>query len=443
MLPSEQKPTRVRYRVLAMLFVMVVINYLDRSNLSIAATGLNHDLQLDSVHTGLLLSAFGWAYAAWQIPGGWLVDRVQPRILYALICALWSLATLMQGFAGTFIFLFSLRWLVGTFEAPAYPLLNRLVTIWFPEKERAGAIGCYTSGQFVGLAFLTPVLVLAQQNLGWQSVFILTGAGGLVWAGIWFWRYRRPAESPEINPAEIQFIQTDGGLAGWTANPAAATAKKLQWADLRLVLSRRKLWGIYLGQFAVNSTLWFFLTWFPTYLVKYRHLDFIQAGFYASLPFLAAFCGVLASGLLSDSLLRRGCSVTIARKVPVISGLLLCTSVVGANYVSHPPLIILFLTIAGFGNGFSSIAWVFVSELAPKRLIGLTGGVFNLFGNLAAIVVPLVIGVLVRENNFAPGMLFVAALALAGALSYIFVVGPLERIQEGTREKEGKIYEFH
>lgn len=429
MRPTDQKPTHVRFRVLAMLFVMVVINYLDRSNLSVAMTGLKNGLQLDSFHTGLMLSAFGWAYAAWQIPGGWLVDRVQPRVLYALICGLWSLATLMQGFAGTFIFLFSLRLLVGTFEAPAYPLLNRLVTIWFPAHERAGAIGCYTSGQYVGLAFLTPVLVLAQKTLGWQSVFILTGLGGLAWAGIWFWRYRAPTESLEINAAEIQFIQADGGLADLTAKPLPATAKKIQWTDLVLVLSRQKLWGIYIGQFAVNSTLWFFLTWFPTYLVNYRHFDFIQVGFYASLPFLAAFCGVLSSGLLSDFLLRRGFSATTARKVPVISGLLLCTSIVGANYVNHPPLIILFLTIAGFGNGFSSIAWVFVSELAPKRLLGLTGGMFNLFGNLAAIIVPLVIGLLVRENNFAPGMVFVAVLALTGALSYIFVVGRVERIK--------------
>jgi ACS family D-galactonate transporter-like MFS transporter len=179
----------------------------------------------------------------------------------------------------------------------------------------------------------------------------------------------------------------------------------------------------------VTATLWFFLTWFPTYLVEYRHLDFIKAGFLASLPFLAAFVGILASGFLSDFLMRRGVSATTARKVPVVSGLLLCTSIVGANYVEKPAWIILFLTIAGFGNGFSSIAWVFVSTLAPPRLLGLTGGVFNFFGNLSSIFVPLIIGLLVRGNNFAPGLVFVAALALIGALSYIFIVGRVERIE--------------
>jgi ACS family D-galactonate transporter-like MFS transporter len=429
MAAASQKPTNIRHRILAMLFVTVVINYLDRSNLSIAAPNLGGDLKLDERQMGLLFSAFGWAYAAWQIPGGWLVDRVRPRVLYAAICGLWSLATFLQGFAGTFVLLFSLRLLVGMFEAPAYPTCNRLVTTWFPERERAGAIGCYTSGQYVGLAFLTPVLVLAQKSFGWHSVFILTGMAGLLWAAIWFWRYRDPAESPGVNESEIQYIRDGGGLAELNPRPASAAAEKFQWADLKKVLSHRKLWGIYIGQFAVNSTLWFFLTWFPTYLVKYRHMDFIKAGFLASLPFLAAFCGILTSGFLSDHLMRRGCSATTARKVPVISGLLLCLSIVGANYVENPALIILFLTIAGFGNGFSSIAWVFVSALAPKRLVGLTGGMFNFFGNLASIVVPLVIGLLVHGDDFAPGLFFVAALAMTGVLSYIFVVGRVERIE--------------
>ena len=420
---TEQKPTRIRYRVLMMLFITVVINYLDRSNLSVAAPDLSRDLQLDPAHQGLLLSAFGWAYAAWQIPGGWLVDRVRPRFLYAAICGLWSLATLLQGCAGTFVFLFSLRLLVGMFEAPAYPILNKLVTTWFPERERAGAIGGYTSGQYVGLAFLTQVLVLTQKSFGWHSVFILTGVAGLLWSAIWFWRYRNPDESINIDQSELQYIQAGAGLAN------TSTAAKFRWADLKKVLSHRKLWGIYLGQFAVNSTLWFFLTWFPTYLVNYRHLDFIKAGFFASLPFLAAFCGILASGFLSDYLMKRGWSATTARKVPVITGLLLCTSMIGANYVTNPALIILFLTIAGFGNGFSSIAWVFVSALAPKQLLGLTGGMFNFFGNLASIVVPLVIGLLVRGDNFADGLFFVAALAMVGALSYIFVVGRVEQIE--------------
>lgn len=425
--PAE-RPTRIRHHVLVMLFVTVVINYLDRSNLSVAATNMAGDLQIDTKHMGLLFSAFGWAYVAFQIPGGWLADIIRPRLLMALICALWSLATLLQGFAGTFVLLFSLRLLVGMFEAPSYPINNRLATTWFPDRERAGAIGSYTSGQFVGLAFLTPVLMLVQKNLGWHYLFILTGLTGIAWAAIWYWRYRDPAESPRMNDAELKYIQTGGGLAD---RSTATAAEKFCFADLLKVLSYRKLWGIYIGQIAVNSTIWFFLTWFPTYLVKYRHMDFIKAGFLASLPFLAAFCGILFSGFISDFMMRRGLSATTARKIPVITGLLLCTSIVGANYVAneHQSLIIMFLSIAGFGSGMSAIAWVFVSALAPKRLLGLTGGMFNFIGNLATIIVPLGIGLVVTGDDFTPGLFFVASLAMTGALCYIFVVGRVERVE--------------
>ena len=423
-----QRQTHVRHQVLAMLFITVVINYLDRSNLSVAAPDLGRDLRLDSVHKGLLLSAFGWAYAGFQIPGGWLVDRFKPRILFAAICGLWSLATLLQGFAGTFLLLFGLRLMVGMFEAPSYPLCNRLVTAWFPDRERAGAIGFYTAGQYVGLAFLAPVLAITEKHLGWQYVFMLTGACGLIWAAIWWWRYRGPDESRRINSLEMEYIRDSGDQAPKKTSATPATPEKFRWSDLKFILSKRKLWGIYIGQAAVNSTLWFFLTWFPSYLVDYRHMDFIKAGFLASLPYLAAFCGILSSGFLSDYLMRRGVSISTARKAPIITGLLLCTSMVGANYTQSPALIILFLTIAGFGNGFSSIAWVLVSSLAPKRLLGLTGGAFNFFGNLSSILVPLVIGFLVKAGSFAPALVFVAGLALTGALSYIFIVGRVERI---------------
>ena len=179
--------------------------------------------------------------------------------------------------------------------------------------------------------------------------------------------------------------------------------------------------GIYLGQFALNSTLWFFLTWFPTYLVKYRGMDFIKSGFLASLPFLAAFVGVLCSGVLSDWLMRRGASQGFARKLPIISGLLISTCIIGANYVTSTGWVIAFMTIAFFGNGFASITWSLVS--APARLLGLTGGVFNLIGNLSAIATPIVIGLLVDGADFSRAITYIAAMALAGSLSYGLLVG--------------------
>ncbi|WP_313463321.1 MFS transporter [Achromobacter sp.] len=427
-LQSAQRPTRNRYLIMVMLFITVVINYLDRSNLSIAAPALKDEFGLDTVHEGLILSAFGWTYAAMQIPGGWLVDRVSPRVLYAAALILWSAATFFMGFAGSFVILFVLRLAVGALEAPAYPINNRVVTTWFPEKERATAIGFYTSGQFVGLAFLTPVLAWLQHHYGWHMVFVSTGLLGIVWGVLWYLIYREPRQFKGTNAAEIELIQQGGGVVDLDRNARAKKAP-FDWNDLALVMTKRKLWGVYLGQFCLTSTLWFFLTWFPTYLVKYRGMDFIKSGFLASVPFLAAFVGVLCSGVLSDFLIRRGATVGLARKLPIILGLLISTSMIGANFTDSTPWVIFFLAVAFFGNGLASITWSLVSTLAPVRLLGLTGGVFNFVGNLSSICTPIVIGFLVSKDSFAPAIVYVSSLALLGALSYILLVGKVERIE--------------
>lgn len=431
--PSEQvtptpSPSKGRLIILGLLFATVVINYLDRSNLSVAAPKLSEDLGISNADLGLILSAFGWSYAAMQVPGGWLVDRVAPRVLYPIAIALWSAATLALGFVGSVLGLAALRLAVGGLEAPSYPINNRVVTTWFPEKERATAIGFYTSGQFVGLAFLTPALIYLQQHLGWKMVFVATGAIGILWAAIWFLVYREPRQFPWTNDAEFEQIKSGGALVD--LEQRTQRREPFQWADLRSVLNKKKLWGIYLGQFCLNSTLWFFLTWFPTYLVKYRGMDFIKAGFLASVPFLSAFLGIICSGIASDFLVRKGFSLGLARKLPIISGLLISSSIIGANYVTSPSLVILFLSLAFFGNGLASITWSLVSAIAPERLIGLTGGMFNFIGNLSSVVVPIVIGRLVKDANFEPAILYIGTTALIGAFCYGAVVGKVERIAE-------------
>jgi len=420
------KRTRVRYTMLALVFVNVVINYLDRSNLSVAATGLGDELGLSSVQLGLIFSAFGWSYAALQIPGGLLADRVAPRILYATCLITWSLATVAQGFAKGFASLFAFRLATGTFEAPSYPINNRIVTSWFPDHERASAIALFVSGQFIGLAFLTPVLVALQHYAGLRGLFIVTGAVGLVWGLVWYIFYRDPQDHSGVNKAELDYIEKGGGIfAKKNANEKTPAWSRQDW---KLVFSNRTLWGVYLGQFCVNATLWFFLTWFPTYLVQYRGLSFIKSGYLASIPFLSACAGLLLSGFISDHLVSKGRSVGQSRKTPIIIGLILSGSIIGANYVDETSLIIFFMSLAFFGAGMALISWVFVSLLSPKHLIGLTGGIFNFMGNMASIVVPIVIGFLASGGNFKPALVFIGGLGVVGALSYIFLVGKIERV---------------
>lgn len=425
---TEEKPTRVRYLVLALIFINIVINYMDRSNISVAASHMSKDLKLSTVQMGLIFSAFGWVYAALQIPSGYLVDKFKPRAVYACSLFIWSLATLLQSIVGGFGSLLGLRLSIGCFEAPVMPASNKVASSWFPTNERASAIAIYSSAQFVGLAFVSPLLFILEDKFGWKFLFILTGLVGIAWSIVWYALYRDPSKSKRINNDELNYIKEGGGIVEDEDidNSTAKEKSQFKFSDLKMMFSNRKLIGIYIGQFTISSTFWFFLTWFPTYLVEYRHLSFIKSGFVSSVPYLAAFCGVLVSGFVSDKLIKKGVSMGVARKTPIIIGLLLTTTIIGANFVDSTPLIVMFMAIAFFGNGLATITWIFVSLLAPKNLVGLAGGVFNCTGALSSIVIPIVIGIIVSGGNFTPAIALIGILALIGALSYIFIVGKIE-----------------
>lgn len=424
-IPSKR--TNKRFGILALIFVCVIINYMDRSNISIAMPAIKEELGLSTVQVGLLFSAFAWTYAALQIPGGIMVDLIKPRLLYAISLSLWSLATLLQGFTSSFMALIGYRMGIGVFEAPSYPINNRIVTSWFPESERASAIAVYTSGQYIGLAFLAPTLVTIQNFMGWRGLFIVSGLVGIGFAVVWYMIYRDPQDHKTVSKEELDYIEAGNGIIEKKTD--TPKKQKLTWNRFKQAFVHRKLWGVYIGQYCIGAFFIFFLTWFPTYLIEYRGLGFIKSGWLASIPFLAAFCGVLLSGFTSDYLIRSGRSAEFARKTPVLAGTLLSTCIIGANYTDSTPLVITFLALAFFGNGLASIAWIFVSTIAPKPMIGLVGGVFNCIGGLSAVTIPVIIGFLVEDGKFEPALFFIGAIAFLGFFSFMFLVGKIERIE--------------
>ena len=430
---AEAKPTKRRFLVMGMLFITVVINYLDRSNLSIASPHMSAQFHLTPTQMGLIFSAFGWIYGPLQIPGGWLVDRIHPRIFYPAAILLWSLATLGFGVSTGFAMLIGVRLLVGLCEVPSFLINNRIATTWFGENERATCVGAYTAAEYVGLAFLLPILAWLLTTFGWPSVFFVTGALGVIWSVIFFLVYRDPRAMKGVNQAEIDLIASSGGIPDLSdriqeRRDSRDAGTGSLWANLRVVLGRRKLWGLYIGEFCWGTTNTFFLTWFPTYLVQYRHFSFIKAGFYGSVPFLAAFFGVICSGLLSDYCVRCGVSLSVARKTPIIGGMLLASIIIGANFVDSAPLVIMFMAIAFFANGLASIHWSLVSAVAPERLIGLTSGAFNFVGSIAFITTPIVIGHLLTTGSISGPLTFISITAAIGAAAYIFLVGRVERV---------------
>jgi ACS family D-galactonate transporter-like MFS transporter len=416
------RPTRVRFVMLGLIATGTLINYLDRTILGIAAPALTKEIGIDAALMGVIFSAFSWTYAAAQVPGGAFLDRFGTRLTYCLSVGFWSFFTLCQSFVSGVGSLLGLRLLLGVAESPCFPANSRVVATWFPRQERAFATGVYTVGEYIGLAFLSPLLFLMLAHWGWRSLFIGAGLLGLAFAIFWWAKYREPADS-RANAAEIAEIVAGGGLANQPAR------QKLDWRSVGQLLRHRQMWGICIGQFAGNSTLVFFLTWFPTYLATERHMDWLKIGFFAVLPFVAASIGVLFGGWWSDRMLRQGKSPNIARKLPIILGLLLTSTIVAANFVDDNGTVILILSLAFFAQGMAALGWTLVSDIAPEGMLGVTGGVFNLAANLAGIVTPIVIGAIVAATgSFFYALAFIGCIALMGALAYVFILGDVQRI---------------
>jgi MFS transporter, ACS family, D-galactonate transporter len=422
---SAAPRTRVRFFILGLLTIGTMINYLDRTVLGIAAPSLTKELGFSAATMGIVFSAFSWTYAAMQIPGGIFLDRFGTKLTYFLSLTFWSLSTLLHGLATNLASLLTFRFALGVSEAPCFPTNSRVVATWFPQQERAFATGVYTVGEYVGLAFLSPLLFWILGAFGWRALFVVVGVAGLLFGLVWWRSYREPHESKAVNQAELDHIAAGGGIV----TPKSANAK-FEWRLVGRLLRFRQLVGICIGQFAGNSTLVFFLTWFPTYLATERHMGWLKIGFLTVLPFIAASVGVLFGGWWSDWMLKRGRSANIARKLPIITGLLLASVIVTANYVESDYVVIGILSLAFFAQGMAALGWTLVSDIAPKGLLGLTGGIFNFAANLAGIITPLVIGFIVAATgSFVGALMFIAIVALVGAFSYIFIVGDIQRIE--------------
>jgi MFS transporter, ACS family, D-galactonate transporter len=419
------RPTRVRFFILALVASCTMINYLDRTVISIAAPSLSKELRLDPAVLGIVFSAFSWTYAVAQVPGGILLDRFGTKLIYFISVTFWSLCTLLQSAVTGLYSLLSLRLGLGLFEAPCFPANGRIVAVWFPQNERARATSVYTVGEYVGLAFLSPILFWIVAQFGWRALFIVVGGIGILFGLAWWFGYREPSHSRRVNSAELSYIAAGGGLAA-----AKTGSTTFSWQLIGKLLTKRQMWGACLGQFGGNSTLVFFLTWFPTYLADQRHMPWVKAGFLAVLPFLGASLGVLAGGWWSDRLLKRTGSANLARKLPIITGLLLASTIIAANYCDNNIVIILIMSVAFFAQGMTGLGWTVISDIAPKNLMGLTGGVFNFAANLAGIITPMVIGFVVHATgSFVGALAYIASVGLLGAFSYIFILGDVRRIE--------------
>jgi ACS family glucarate transporter-like MFS transporter len=428
--------TRTRWVILAMLFAITTINYADRATMSIAAPGIKKDLGLDAVQMGFVFSAFAWSYVLAQLPGGWLLDRFGSKITYFFSIFLWSTFTMLTGAAGflaggaAVAMLFTLRLLVGAAEAPSFPGNSRIASSWFPTHERGLAAAIFNSAQYFATVLFAPIMGWLVHSYGWHSVFYVMGGLGILMSLVWLKTIHGPKQHPSVSASELKYIQEGGALVDLDSGTRTAQPSQIHtFTCIKELLSNRMLLGIYIGQYCITTLTYFFLTWFPVYLVQERGMTILKAGFVASLPAIAGFLGGIVGGWMSDRLSKAGHSLSVSRKVPIVLGMLLSTSMIACNYIKTDMLVVAVMSLAFFGKGIGALGWAVVSDTSPKEAGGLSGALFNTFGNTAGITTPIVIGYIVQTTgSFAGALVFVGANAALAIACYLFIVGDIKRV---------------
>ncbi|MBT9332059.1 MFS transporter [Paracidobacterium acidisoli] len=434
---TSSKTTHIRYLIVAMLFVVSCFSYGDRVALSIAGTAMEREFALGPVRLGFLLSGFSWAYVLGQLPSGGLLDRFGSKRVYGISIICWTVCAFLIGLAGylaaawIFSAIFVLRLISGLAQSPVFPGNGRIVAAWFPTAERGGASAIFNASQYFALVVFAPLFGWLTHTYGWRSCFWFMGVLGFALAFAWSKVIYNVKDHPLISPAEIETIEKGGGLVNVDRMAGGRSGSNpLTWTGVRKLLGERMLVGIYLGQFCITTLTYFFITWFPVYLVQARHLSLIRGGLAVALPALCGSVGGVLGGICSDALLRHGHSLTFARKAPIIAGMLLSVTMIACNYTNVQAMVMFLMSLAFFGKGFGALGWTVIADTSPKELIGLNGGLFNLFGNIAGITTPIIIGYLVkRTGSFNSALVFVGLTALLAIFSYLVIVGEIKRLE--------------
>ena len=433
----EIPKSHVRYFIVLMLFFASTVNYADRAILGQVKGNISDDLGLNSIWMGYLITAWGWSYVAAQIPCGWLLDRFGSKRVYGVAIFSWSLLFFLMGFVGflhglaAFIGLFALLLLAGFALAPTFPGNGRFVAAWFPTSERGTASAIFNSSQYFCLVLFGPFVGWMTGALGWRYVFWTMGALGILLTPLWFKFMHAPKNHPVVSESELQHIERGGGLVNMDMGAKTGARFNVKWSHVRQLLRSRMLVGVYLGQFCITTVTYFFILTFPDYM-QHRGMSVVKAGFAIALPALCGCVGGILGGRVSDLLLKRGISLTFARKLPIVLGMLLSCSMIVCNFVpvGANEIIVAIMCVAFFGKGMGALGWTVVSDTSPKEITGLSGGLFNTFGNTAALTTGITIGYLVKwSGNFDAALIYVGAMALAAIFFYVFVVGEIKRLE--------------
>jgi sugar phosphate permease len=409
---TPQRPTRTRHVVLWLTVALYMITYMDRTVISYAAPFIRQEYGFSLVTMGWILASFQWGYALFQIPGGWLGDRIGPRRALAVIVAWWSAFTSATALAWSASTMASIRFLFGMGEAGAFPIATRSLSRWMLPSERGYAQGITHAGSRIGAALTPPIVVWLILQYGWRGPFLIFGVVGLIWALVWLWYYRdTPDEHRGVNAAERELIH--GSLGG----RRSAKSQSVPW---RQILRSRTLRYLATMYFCYGYCINMYLVWFPTYLLEHREFNVKQMGFYASLPLLAGTLGDLSGGWLSDLWFKRSGNIVAARRVVAITGFLLAgASIVPAALTSDSLVSVWFTCIAVFGLELTvGVSWAVPLDIGGD-FAGSVSAVMNTCGNIGGAIAPALIAYVVQSYGWTEPFIVASVLCVVAAAIYL------------------------
>jgi len=411
----------IRWRIGLLMFLGILINYLDRVNISQAIIAVTKSFRLSSLQKGWVLSAFGIGYVAMMMAGGYIVFKLGARAVLTVSALLLAVSTICCGLTAGFFSLLLFRFLVGIFEAPVYPAFASISGMWFPKNERVKAIGFFDIGSYAGIAVGTLAIAFLLTNFNWRISFIVSGVVTFLWGLVWFFYFRDdPATHPKVSKAELAVINN---------NSAVEKTQKVRWLTY---LANRKVIGISIGFFCFNYLKSFYLTWLPTYMIETKGIKLLSFGFVGSIPIVFAVAGEIFTAYMIDKLISKGYSPNYVKKLPVCLGMILSTIIIFSLFTTNIVAIITLLTVSYIFLVSASVSiWSIPQELAAsKNEVAIIGSIQNTFSNIAGIVAPIVTGYIYgRTNSFLIPFFISIAVSLIGAFCYWKVVGQLSFIK--------------
>ncbi|HEY2059630.1 MAG TPA: MFS transporter [Amycolatopsis sp.] len=418
---------RVRWTIAGVLGVGTFVNYVDRVNLSIAGPEMMREFHLSAAQLGLVSSAFLWTYALLQLPIGSLIDRIGVRWVNRAAAALWAVASFLTAASGGLGLLLVSRLVLGFGEAPTIPAGWKAIGQWFPRDERGRATaifdGCAKISNVIGI----PVMAFLVTAFSWHAAFLFTGALSLVYLAVWWLLYLTPKQAlarGRLSEAEYAYLR-EGGADDEDA-PAPSSL-----AGLGNLLRRRKTWGLALGYASYTYAYYVLLTWLPGYLEKQFGVNLLVGGFYTMIPWLVAVLAqFLVGGVVMDRLIARSGNETRARRLVLVTSMLVSLAVAGAAYAGSIAVALVFLSIGAAGLAVSVPAGSsIVAVIAPEGNSGTLGGLVNFIANLIGIAAPIVTGAVVDlTGSFSGAFLLTGVVLLAGIFCYTAVLGRIERL---------------